>query len=287
MKNTLRAATGLMSIVLMSAVVSAQGNAPGLRPDPTMPSSQVPAALSQVSFEQRLNEQLPLDLPFKDEHGRTVKLGEYFGRKPVVLAFVYYECPMLCTQVLNGLESALRVLNESVGKEFDVVTVSFDPKETPVLALGKKKAYLERYKRPEAEQGWHFLTGEQASIDALTKAAGFNYSWDEASHQFAHASGIVVATPAGKVSRYFFGIDYSPRDVKFALIESSNEKIGTLADRLLLYCYHYDPAKGNYGFVAMRAVRIGGAVTILALVGFVFVSLRSDFAKATSRQAGA
>jgi protein SCO1/2 len=287
MKNILRAATGLMSIVLMSAVVSAQGNAPGLRPDPTMPSSQVPAALSQVSFEQRLNEQLPLDLPFKDEHGRTVKLGEYFGRKPVVLAFVYYECPMLCTQVLNGLESALRVLNESVGKEFDVVTVSFDPKETPVLALGKKKAYLERYKRPEAEQGWHFLTGEQASIDALTKAAGFNYSWDEASHQFAHASGIVVTTPAGKVSRYFFGIDYSPRDVKFALIESSNEKIGTLADRLLLYCYHYDPAKGNYGFVAMRAVRIGGAVTILALVGFVFVSLRSDFAKATSRQAGA
>jgi protein SCO1/2 len=266
----------VMSVALMSAVVSAQGNAPGLRPDPSMPSSQVPAALRQVSFEQRLNEQLPLDLPFRDEHGRTVKLGEYFGRKPVVLAFVYYECPMLCTQVLNGLESALRVLNESVGKEFDVVTVSFDPKETPVLALGEKKAYLERYKRPEAEQGWHFLTGEQSSIDALTRAAGFNYSWDEASHQFAHASGIVVTTPAGRVSRYFFGIDYSPRDVKFALIESSNEKIGTLADRLLLYCYHYDPAKGNYGFVAMRAVRIGGAVTILALVGFVFVSLRRD-----------
>jgi protein SCO1/2 len=273
---SLRSAIGVMSIVLMSAVVSAQGNAPGVRPDPTMPSSQVPMALSQVSFEQRLNEQLPLDVQFKDESGRTVKLGEYFGRKPVILTFVYYECPMLCTQVLNGLESALRVLNESVGKEFDIVTVSFDPKETPVLASGKKKAYLERYKRPEAEQGWHFLTGDQASIDALTKAAGFNYSWDEATHQFAHASGIVVTTPAGKVSRYFFGIDYSPRDVKFALIESSNEKIGSLADRLLLYCYHYDPTKGNYGFVAMRAVRIGGAVTILALVGFVFVSLRRD-----------
>ena len=270
----------------MSAVVSAQGNAPGVRPDPTMPSSEVPAALSQVSFEQRLNEQLPLDLPFKDETGRVVKLGEYFGRKPVVLTFVYYECPMLCTQVLNGLESSLRVLNETIGKEFDVVTVSFDPKETPVLAAGKKKAYLERYKRPEAEQGWHFLTGDQASIDALTKAAGFNYSWDEASHQFAHASGIVVVTPAGKVSRYFFGIDYSPRDVKFALIESSNEKIGTLAERLLLYCYHYDPARGNYGFVAMRAVRIGGGLTLLALAGFVFVSIRSDFAKASSRQAG-
>lgn len=274
--TTLRSAIGLMSIVLMSAVVSAQGDAPGLRPASGMPSSQTPTALSRVSFEQRLNEQLPLELPFKDESGHAVKLGDYFGRKPVVLTFVYYECPMLCTEVLNGLESALRVLNETIGKEFDVVTVSFDPKETPILAAGKKKAYLERYKRPEAEQGWHFLTGDQSSIETLTKAAGFNYFWDEASHQFAHASGIVVVTPTGKVSRYFFGIDYAPRDVKFALIESSNEKIGTLAERLLLYCYHYDPAKGNYGFVAMRAVRIGGAATILALVGFVFVSIRRD-----------
>ena len=274
--NSFRTAAIVMGIVLMSVVVSAQGNAPGVQPDPAMPSSQVPAALSKVSFEQRLNEPLPLDLQFKDESGRTVKLGEYFGRKPVVLTFVYYECPMLCTQVLNGLESALRVLNESIGKEFDVVTVSFDPKETPVLASGKKKAYLERYKRPEAEQGWHFLTGGQASIEALTKAAGFNYSWDEASHQFAHASGIVVVTPAGKVSRYFMGIDYSPRDVKFALIESSHEKIGTLADRLLLYCYHYDPATGNYGLMAMRVVRLGGAVTLVTLFGFVFISLRRD-----------
>jgi protein SCO1/2 len=274
--KTLRSAIGVMSIVLMSAVVSAQGNAPGVRPDPAMPSSQVPVALQKVAFEQRLNEPLPLDLPFKDENGKAVKLGDYFGRKPVVLAFVYYECPMLCTQVLNGLESSLRVINESIGQEFDVVTVSFDPRETPVLAAGKKKAYLERYKRPSAEQGWHFLTGEQASIDALTKAAGFSFYWDEQSHQFAHASGIVVATPAGKLSRYFFGIDYSPRDVKLALIESSNEKIGTLADRLLLYCYHYDPATGNYGFMAMRAVRLGGAVTLVALVGFVFVSLRRE-----------
>jgi protein SCO1 len=282
-KITMRSAIGVISIVLMSAVVSAQGNAPGVRPDPTMPSNQVPAALSGVSFQQRLNEQLPLDLQFKDENGRTVKLGEYFGRKPVVLTFVYYECPMLCTQVLNGLASALGVINESIGKEFDVITVSFDPKETPVLALGKKKAYLERYQRPDAQQGWHFLTGEPASIDALTKAAGFNYSWDEATHQFAHASGIVIATPNGKLSRYFFGIDYSPRDVKFALMESSYERIGSLADQLLLYCYHYDAATGGYGFVAMRAVRIGGAVTVLALLGFVFVSVRSDFAKASSR----
>jgi protein SCO1/2 len=240
-----------------------------------------------VAFEQRLNEQLPLELPFKDENGNAVKLGDYFGKKPVVLTFVYYECPMLCTQVLNGLESALRVLNESVGDEFDVVTVSFDPRETPVLAAGKKQAYLERYKREGAERGWHFLTGDQASIDAVTRAAGFSYAWDEDTKQFAHASGVVVATPAGKLARYFFGIEYSPRDLKFALMESATERIGSLADQVLLYCYHYDPAKGNYGFVAMRAVRIGGAVTLMALVGFVFVSLRSDFGrKATSDRRG-
>jgi protein SCO1/2 len=265
-----------MSVALMSVIVSAQGNGPGVMPDPALPSGKTPTVLSTVSFQQRLNEQLPLDLPFKDEAGRAVTLGDYFGRKPVVLTFVYYECPMLCTEVLNGLESSLRVLNETIGKEFDVITVSFDPKETPVLASGKKKAYLERYKRPEAETGWHFLTGDQSSIDALTSAAGFNYVWDEASHQFAHASGIVVVTPQGRVSRYFFGVDYAPRDVKFALIESSNEKIGSLADRLLLYCYHYDPQQGNYGFVTMKAVRIGGALTIAALVGFMFVSLRRE-----------
>ncbi len=272
-----RTAMAVMSAVaLMTAVVSAQGEAPGIRPASALPSHQVPGVLGKVAFEQRLNEQLPLALPFTDEAGKAVKLGDYFGRKPVVLAFAYYECPMLCTQVLNGLESSLRVINESIGKEFDVVTVSFDPRETAVLAAAKKQAYLDRYQRPEAEQGWHFLTGSQASIDALTKAAGFSYVWDEQSQQFAHASGIIIATPEGKMSRYFFGIDYSPRDVKFALIESSAGKIGSLADQLLLYCYHYNPATGNYGFVAMRAVRIGGVVTLVALFGFMFVSIRRD-----------
>ncbi len=266
----------MSALALMTAVVSAQGEAPGLRPAQALPSNQVPGVLGKVAFEQRLNEQLPLDLPFKNEAGERVKLGDYFGKKPVVLAFVYYECPMLCTQVLNGLESALRVIDESIGKEFDVVTVSFDPRETPVLAAGKKKAYLDRYKRPSAEQGWHFLTGDERSIAALTKAAGFSYVYDEDTRQFAHASGIVVVTPAGKLSRYFFGIDYSPRDVKFALIESSAGKIGALTDRLLLYCYHYDPATGNYGFMAMRAVRLGGAVTLVALFGFMFVSIRRE-----------
>ncbi|MFA5911802.1 MAG: SCO family protein [Vicinamibacterales bacterium] len=274
-RTALRSAIATGALALMTVAVSAQGD-PGLRPPASPPSSQVPGILGTVAFEQHLNEQLPLALPFTDETGKAVKLGDYFGRKPVVLAFVYYECPMLCTQVLNGLESALRVIDESIGKEFDVVTVSFDPRETAVLAAGKKQAYLDRYKRPEAAQGWHFLTGSQASIDALTRSAGFSYAWDEASQQFAHASGIIVATPEGKLSRYFLGIDYSPRDVKFALIESSAGKIGSLAEQLLLYCYHYDPTAGNYGFVAMRAVRIGGAATLVALFGFMFVSIRRD-----------
>jgi protein SCO1/2 len=261
---------------LGAAVVSAQTGAQGLRPEGGPPSDQVPGVLQKVAFEQRLNERLPLDLEFTSEDGRTVKLGEFFGARPVILTFVYYECPMLCTQVLNGLESAMRVMDEGVGREFEVVTVSFDPRETAVLAAAKKKAYLDRYKRTGAERGWHFLTGSQASIDALTMAAGFSYVWDEESKQFAHASGVVVATPAGTIARYFFGIDYAPRDLKFALMESSEGRIGSLADHLLLYCYHYDAAQGQYGFVAMRAVRIGGAVTLLALAGFVFVSIRRD-----------
>ena len=275
------AAVTVSAIAFAHAVVSAQGEAPGLRPAAALPSNAVPTVLGKVAFEQRLNQQLPLDLPFKNEAGDSVRLGDYFGRKPVVLAFVYYECPMLCTQVLNGLESALGVIHESVGMEFDVVTVSFDPRETPVLAAGKKRVYLDRYQRRSAEQGWHFLTGEAASIAALTKAAGFSYVYDEDTKQFAHASGIVVATPAGKLSRYFFGIDYSPRDLEFALIESSSEKIGSLAERLLLYCYHYDPATGNYGFMAMRAVRIGGAATLVALFGFMFVSIRREHQQTT------
>jgi protein SCO1 len=261
---------------LVAAAAWAQPSAPGLREDPGIPSSQMPAVLSQVAFDQRLNEQLPLDLEFRDESGRAVRLVEFFGTRPVVLAFVYFECPMLCTQVLNGLSSSLTVLLETVGDEFDVVAVSFDPRETPVMAAAKKKAYVDRYRRPGSETGWHFLTGTQPSIAALTEAAGFRYVWDESTRQFAHPSGIVVATPDGRLSRYFFGIEYPPRDVKFALMESSSGRIGSAVDRLLLYCYHYDPAKGAYGFVAMRAVRIGGAITVMTLVGFVVVALRRE-----------
>jgi protein SCO1/2 len=264
------------AIVLLASIAAAQSDVPGVNPSPGVPSSQMPSVLSKVSFDQRLNAQLPLDLPFKDEEGRSVRLGDYFGQRPVVLAFVYYECPMLCTQVLNGLTTSLMVLTESVGRDFDVVAVSFDARETPALANGKKKSNLDRYKRPESANGWHFLTGDEPSIKALTDAAGFHYAWDDRTNQFAHPSGIVVATPEGLVSRYFFGIEYAPRDVKFALIESSAGRIGNAIDQLLLYCYHYDPATGSYGFVAMRAVRIGGAVTLVALLGFIVVSLRRE-----------
>lgn len=274
--NRITLASAFVLMALAATVAGAQPNAPGLQDAPGTPSTGVPKALQQVAFEQRLNEALPLDLPFRDEDGRTVRLGDYFGRRPVVLAFVYYECPMLCTQVLNGLASSVGALEESIGRDFDVVTVSFDPRETPILASGKKKAYLDRYKREGAAAGWHFLTGDEPSIAALTEAAGFRYAWDPETSQFAHASGIVVATPEGRLSRYFFGIEYAPRDLKFALMESSAGKIGSMTDQLLLYCYHYDPVSGSYSFVAMNAVRLGGAVTLVALVGFVVVAIRRE-----------
>jgi protein SCO1/2 len=272
-KQLLTAALLAMGVTTLSA----QSNVPGVNPPASAPSSQTPSALAEVRFDQRLNELLPLATRFTDEDGRDVALGDYFGgTKPVVLAFVYYECPMLCTQVLNGLTTSLTVLTETVGREFDVVAISIDARETPALASGKKKSNLDRYKRPESASGWHFLTGDEAAITAVTDAAGFKFAWDEKTQQFAHPSGIIVATPEGKLSRYFFGIEYAPRDVKFALMESSAGRIGNAIDQLLLYCYHYDPASGSYGFVAMSAVRIGGALTVLALVGFVVGSIRRE-----------
>ena len=262
--------------LLASAAISAQDGPRGIRPEAGTPASQMPGILAKVSFEQRLNERLPLDVTLKDEDGRAVKLGQYFGTKPVVVAFAYYECPMLCTQILNGLTSSLTVLTETVGRDFDVVVLSFDARETPVLAAGKKKAHLDRYNRPGAETGWHFLTGDEASIRKVTDAAGFYYQWDEKTQQFAHASGILVTTPDGRLARYFFGIEYAPRDVKFALIEASAGRLGSAIDKLLLYCYHYDPATGGYGLVAMNTVRVGAAVTLIALVGFVTAALARE-----------
>lgn len=277
MRALLPPLTFVAALAVMGVVsAGAQPTAPGLRPEPAPPSSAMPAALQTVRFDQKLDAPLPLDAMFRDEAGELVPLRKYFGARPVVLAFVYYECPMLCTQILNGLVSGLGVLDLTAGKDFDVVAISFDARETPVMAAAKKAAYLDRYQRPGAEQGWHFLTGDDASIRRVTDAAGFQFAWDEPTQQFAHASGVIVATPDGRLARYLFGIEYPPRDLKFALMESSEGRIGSVVDQVLLYCYHYEPTTGGYSLAAMNAVRLGGAVTIVALLGFVGISLRRD-----------
>ena len=242
--------------------------------DPGSPSTGLPTALRDIKIEQKLDQQLPLDLVFRDESGQQVKLGQYFGAKPVVLAFVYYDCPMLCTQVLNGMVTSFRVLPFQIGNEFEVVTVSFDPRETSALAATKKKVYVDylpEKMRANASNGWHFLTGDQENIAKLTDAAGFRYHYDEATKQFAHASGIMLTTPQGKLSRYFYGVEYAPRDLRLGLIESSANKIGSPVDQLLLYCYHYDPATGKYGAAVMKIMRIAGVLTVLAIVAMLFV----------------
>jgi protein SCO1/2 len=215
-------------------------------------------------------------LPFVDESGRRVELGEFFGKRPVILALVYYECPMLCTQVLNGLVTALGVMNFEPGREFDVVAVSFNPKEGPGLASQKKANYLERYGRPHTAAGWHFLTGPPESIKKLTEAIGFRYRYDEDIQQFAHGAGIEVLTPQGAISKYFYGIEFSARDLRLGLIEASEERIGTAIDDFLLLCYHYDPATGKYGAAVLRMVRVGGALFVVGLVSFLTVSLRRE-----------
>ncbi len=235
----------------------------------------LPPVLKEVGIEQKLGAQMPLDVELKDEDGNAVKLSSYFNTgRPVIIAFVYYECPMLCNQVLNGLTGALKGMSFDAGKDFDVVAISFDARENdkPDLAKNKKASYVERYGRTGAEKGWHFLTGTQEAIDKVTSTAGFSYKWDEKSSQFAHAAAIMVATPEGKLSRYFYGIDYSPKDLKFGLMESSANKVGNPAEQLLLYCYHYDPATGKYGLAVLRIMRLGGVLTLLGmgLAGFAF-----------------
>ena len=235
-----------------------------------------PAPLRDVGIDQKLDEQLPLDLTFRDETGKPVQLRKYFGQKPVLLSLVYYDCPMLCTLVLNGLVRSLRAVPLDVGGQFQVVTVSFDPRETAALAAAKKETYVERYGRAQASQGWHFLTGDEASIQQLTRAVGFRYTYDEKSGQFAHATGIMVLTPTGRLARYFYGIEYSPRDLRLALVEASANKIGSVVDQLLLFCFHYDPKTGKYSLVVMNVLRIAGMGTLLALGSFMLVMFRRD-----------
>jgi protein SCO1 len=265
----------LLSLALLALArpLCAQGLAPD---DAGDPAQAKPGLLNQVGIDQRLNQQVPLHLVFNDESGREVHLGDFFGKRPVILAMVYYECPMLCTQVLNGLVSALGVLNFDVGREFDVVAVSINPKETPALATDKKQVYVNRYKRPQTAAGWHFLTGKEENIKQLAAAVGFRYAFDPRIQQYAHGAGVELLTPKGVISKYFYGIEFSARDIRFGVIEASDEHIGTPIDDVLLLCYHYDPSTGKYGATAIGAVRIGAVATMLGLGTFLFVSLRKE-----------
>jgi protein SCO1/2 len=232
--------------------------------------------LQQVGIDQHIGQQLPLDLIFHDEAGQSVPLRHYFGQRPVLLTLVYYQCPMLCSEVLNSVVSSLLPLKLNVGRDFDVLTVSFDPRDKPADATQKRDMYLRRYGRAGAEKGWHFLTGDTLAIEALTKAVGFRYAWDPKIQQYAHAAGIMVLTPDGRLSRYFYGIEYPPGDLRLALVESSEGKLGNAVDQVILYCYHYDPATGKYGAMVMNMLRLGGGLTLLIVGGYLAVAWRRE-----------
>jgi protein SCO1/2 len=268
--------TAMLLLLAQGAALAGPG-APGAPPaEPATPASKLPEALQDVGFDQRLGSTLPLELEFTDEAGERVVLGSYFGSRPVILTLVYYECPMLCTVVLNGLTGALKAVPFAVGRDFDIVTVSFDPRETAALARKKKSHYVEELGAASAASGWHFLTGDSTAIAALTAAAGFRYSYDSERGEYAHASGILVVTKDGTISRLLYGIEYAPKDLRLALVEAGEGKIGNVVDELLLYCFHYDPASGKYGAAVVNLVRAGGVVALAALVGFILISIRRE-----------
>jgi protein SCO1 len=269
----------LFAVALLAgaAVSSWAQAAPRLQPGDA-DRNQKPSILDRVGLDQKLNSQIPLDAVFLDDHGQPVQLKQYFGAKPVILIMVYYQCPMLCTQVLTGFTGAmLGVRKFTIGREFDVVTVSIDPRDGPQEAAAAKKRYLARYRHvPEAEQGWHFLTGRKDQIDALAQAVGFRYEWDPEVQQYAHASGIMLLTPQGRVSQYYYGIEYAPRDIQLGLVEASQGKIGNIVDQVLLYCFHYDPRQGHYGAAIFNILRLSALATVLVLGGFMLFMFRRD-----------
>ena len=279
--NYIRSITGITVLLALSIAAAAQ----------TIPdnvgkaSSGVPAQLLNVGFEPQLNAQLPLDASFRDESGRNVQLREYFGRKPVVLALVYYGCPMLCNQVEMGVVGSLKMLSFNPGRDYEVVFLSFDTRETPDMAAMKKAAALSRFGRPETAAGWHFLTGREEDVRAVSAAANFRYSFDEKHNLFAHASGIMLLTPDGRISRYFYGVEYPSRDVRLGLVDASAGKIGTPIDHLLLYCFQYNPETARYSAMVLKIVRLGGVLTIFAIVAGILIFRRRDTraASATSR----
>ena len=269
----------LLAILLLVSPAFGQGMTTGIM---SPPANVRPQYLQSVGIEQHLDAQVPADLAFVDDAGRAVKLGDYFGKRPLILNLVYYNCTMLCGEALAGLTGAMKMVKFNVGDEFDVVTVSFNPRETPEVAAAKKQDYLKRYGRTGAASGWHFLTGPAESINALTKAVGFQYQYDPKSDQYAHATAIMVLTPQGRISRYFYGVDYPPKDLRMGLVEASEGKIGNAVDQVLLYCYHYDPNTGKYGAIVSNILKLGAGLTILLLGGLIFILLQLD--KAATRR---
>ena len=281
--NWTRAIFGVFALLLGASAAAAQAV-----PSNTGPAAQnMPSVLRNVGFEPQLNAHLPLDLAFRDETGRNVQLRDYFTQKPVLLALVYYGCPMLCSQVQQGVVGALRMLSFNPGRDYEVVFVSFDSRESPDMAAQKKELAMTHFRRPETASGWHFLTGSKESIDALTKGANFRYSFDEKSNLFAHASGIILLTPDGRISRYFYGVEYPARDVRFGLVDASAGKIGTPIDRALLFCYQYDPTSARYSASILKIVRLGGVLTILVMVAGMLIFRRRDIAAARAKFQGA
>ncbi len=273
MRTTLYLFAGAL---LMAQAVVASPEAPG---GLDMSGSARPDILKGVTIEQRLNSQLPLDAVFRDENGTTVPLSKYFTKRPVVLALVYYECPMLCTQILNGVVRTAKNMTLMPGKDYDVVVISFDPNETPAMAKAKKATYMKEFGHPETADGWHFLTGATPSIDRVTDAVGFHYKWDASLKMYAHASAVYVLTPEGRLSKYFYGINYSATDMRFGLVEASHDKIGTAVDQLLLFCCQFDPHSGKYTLAIVGVLRLAGAATLLLLGGYVAIMLRRDKTK--------
>jgi len=267
----------MVLILALASLAWAQGTGQGMNTGIMSPPANVrPPRLENVGIEQHLDGQVPPDLAFLDDTGRAVKLGDYFGKKPLILNLVYYNCTMLCGEALAGLTGAMKMIKFDVGNQFDVITVSFNPRETPEMAAAKKTDFVKRYGRASAVSGWHFLTGSAQSIDALTKAVGFQYQYDAKSNQYAHVTAIMVLTPQGRISRYFYGVDFPPKDLRLGLVEASSGKIGNPVDQVLLYCYHYDPTTGKYGAVIGNMLKIGGAATILFVGGLLLVLFRLE-----------
>ena len=267
-----RHTVGIAALLLAAGMLRAQAVPGNAGPA----ASAMPAALQDVGFSPPLNGPMPLDLFFRDETGRSVRLREYFGQKPVVLAFVYYRCPMLCDQVAQGVVGVLRMLSFNPGRDYEVVFISFDSRETPEMAAEKKKKALAHFRRPEADSGWHFLTGSRESVEAATKAANFRFSFDAKNNLFAHASGVLLLTPDGRISRYFYGVEYPGRDMRLGLVDASAGKIGTPMDHVLLFCYHYDPTAATYSASILRIIRLAGVLTIVCLVGGILISRRRE-----------